>query len=80
MLIFYIICACIVFMIAGSSMHFNRRAIYRRRIIRHYAQQPNQTLPFILSDTQEAIIKQCFLNRVSTQGCIDKINQQSASH
>ena len=36
MLIFYIICGCLVFALSGLIMQFNRLAIYRRRIIRHF--------------------------------------------
>ena len=75
MLLFYILAGCAVFIIAGSIMHFNRLAIYRRRIIRHYSQQPDQASPFILSDVQEKTIKQSFQTGLSLQQCIEKLDQ-----
>jgi nucleoside permease NupC len=72
MLIFYIICGCLVFALSGLLMQFNRRAIYRRRIIRHFAAQTSPDL-FILSQPQEEKINQCFLKRVSIQECIDQL-------
>lgn len=80
MLIFYIVCGCVVFAISGVIMHINRRASYRRRIIRHFVaiqqnkQQSNaQPPPFVLTEAQEQQIKQCFLKGLSTQECIDKL-------
>ncbi len=72
MLIFYIVCACIIFAGSGVIMQLNRLAIYRRRIIRHFA-HINQKIPFILSDNQEQQIKQCFLKGISIQNCIDEL-------
>jgi len=72
MLIFYIICGCLVFALSGLLMQFNRRAIYRRRIIRHFAAQTSPEV-FILSQSQEEKINQCFLKRVSIQECIDQL-------
>jgi len=76
MLIFYIVCGCVVFAVSGLIMHINRRAIYRRRIIRHLAatqQNPAKQMPFVLTETQEQQIKQCFLEGISIQECIDKL-------
>lgn len=76
MLIFYIVCGCIVFALSGMIMHINRRAIYRRRIIRHLAatqQNSPKKIPFVLTAAQEQQIKQCFLKGISIQECIDKL-------
>ena len=73
MLIFYIICGCLVFAVSGLIMQFNRLAIYRRRVIRHLSAQTEQASPFVLSKTQEKTIKQCFLNGIKLQECIEKI-------
>ncbi|MEJ6080665.1 hypothetical protein MT391_19355 [Vibrio sp. 1-Bac 57] len=80
MLIFYIICGCLIFAISGFIVQYNRLAIYRRRIIRNLANQssltkserPPQT-PIILSDHQEQQIKQCFLKGVSIPQCIKQL-------
>ena len=72
MLIFYIICACLIFVISGLIFHFNRLAIYRRRIIRHFSNQVDYS-PFVLSQKQEKQIKQCFLKAMSIQQCIEKL-------
>lgn len=72
MLFFYIICGCLVFAVSGLIMHFNRLAIYRRRIIRHFSAMTTKT-PFVLSDNQEQQIKQCFLKGTSIQKCIDQL-------
>lgn len=72
MLIFYIICGCIVFAISGVIMQYNRLAIYRRRIIRHCSAHSQQT-PFILSTSQEQHIKQCFLKGLPIQQCIEQL-------
>lgn len=72
MMIFYIICGCLIFALSGIVMQFNRRAIYRRRIIRHFAAQSAPKL-FTLSKTQEEKIKTCFLQGVSIQKCIDQL-------
>lgn len=74
MLIFYVICAVLIFTASGFIMQVNRLAIYRRRIIRHFAQL-NQQSPFILSLDQEKKIKHCFLAGMSIQKCIDQLNQ-----
>lgn len=80
MLIFYIICGCLVFAGSGVIMQFNRLAIYRRRIIRHLAesrpsstQHSNQNSPFILSKKQEQQIKKCFLKGTKIQQCIEQL-------
>jgi len=72
MLIFYIICGCLVFFVAGTIMQFNRLAIYRRRIIKHFSTSTtyNKKSPFILSSHQEQQIKQCFLKGISIVACI----------
>jgi hypothetical protein len=70
MLFFYVICGCLIFVASGLIMHFNRLAIYRRRIIRHFSNQVDYT-PFILLKHQEVTIKQCFTNGKSIQHCID---------
>lgn len=72
MVIFYIICSCLVFALSGLIMQFNRYAIYRRRIIRHFAAQHTPKL-FTLSKTQEKKIKSCFLQGVSIQECIEQL-------
>ena len=72
MLFFYIICGCLVFAASGLIMHFNRLAIYRRRIIRHFSAMTTKA-PFVLSDNQEQQIKQCFLKGTSIQKCIDQL-------
>jgi hypothetical protein len=72
MLIFYIICGCFVFAISGLIMQYNRLAIYRRRIIRHFANSTQQ-IPYILSESQEQQIKQCFLKGISIQQCIEQL-------
>lgn len=72
MLIFYIICGCLIFAISGLIFQFNRLAIYRRRILRHFAKN-NQPKPFVLSANQEQQIKQCFLKGTSVQQCIDQL-------
>ena len=72
MLVFYIICGCLLFALSGLLMQFNRRAIYRRRIIRHFAAQTHPEV-FILSQAQEEKINQCFLKRVSIQECIEQL-------
>jgi hypothetical protein len=72
MLIFYIICGCLIFAISGLIFQFNRLAIYRRRIVRHFAKKSQRT-PFTLSEVQEQQIKQCFLKGTSIQQCIDKL-------
>ncbi|PKG37572.1 hypothetical protein [Psychromonas sp. Urea-02u-13] len=72
MLIFYIICGCFIFAASGVIMQYNRLAIYRRRIIRHFAKSSQQK-PFILSESQEQHIKQCFLKGISIQHCIEQI-------
>lgn len=66
MLFFYIICACLIFAVSGLIFHFNRLAIYRRRIIRHFSNQVGYS-PFILTKQQEAYIKQSFLKQESIQ-------------
>ncbi|MDA7746565.1 hypothetical protein N8878_04455 [Psychromonas sp.] len=76
MLVFYIICGCIVFALSGLLMQLTRIAIYRRRIIRHLSATPphnSSSKPFVLSVTQEKQIKQCFLKGVSIQECIETI-------
>jgi len=75
MLLFYVLASCVVFIIAGSIMHVNRLAIYRRRIIHHYSQKTEQATAFILSDEQENTIKKCFKRGFSTQQCIEKLEQ-----
>jgi len=78
MIIFYIICGCITFAAAGVIMQFNRLAIYRRRIIRHFTTLPQystQETPFVLSKTQEKQIKQCFLKGIKIQQCIDQLEE-----
>ena len=72
MLIFYIVCGCIIFAISGLILQFNRLAIYRRRIIRHLANS-SQVTPFILSASQEQQIKQCFLKGIPIQQCIEQL-------
>lgn len=72
MLIFYIICGVLIFAVSGVIMQVNRLAIYRRRIIRHFASKTQQT-PFILSEYQEQKIKQCFLKGISTQKCLKQL-------
>lgn len=72
MLIFYIICSCLVFLISTVIFQFNRLAIYRRRIIRHLAKQ-SQHNPFILNDQQEQQIKQHFLRGDSIKTCIHQL-------
>lgn len=72
MLIFYIICGCIIFALSSVIMQFNRLAIYRQRIIRHFINAGNP-LPFILTEQQEQQIKQCFLQGTSIQQCIDNL-------
>ena len=75
MLVFYIICGCLVFAISGLIMQFNRLAIYRRRIIRHFSTHTEQASPFVLSKAQEQTIKQCFLKGIKIQECIEKLEQ-----
>lgn len=72
MLIFYIVCGCLVFFISALVLQFNRLAIYRRRIIVHFSKQA-QHKPFILNDQQEQQIKQHFLRGDSIQICINKL-------
>jgi hypothetical protein len=72
MLFFYIICGCLVFAVSGLIMHFNRLAIYRRRIIRHFSAMAPQTT-FVLTEDQEQQIKQCFSKGTSIQKCIDQL-------
>lgn len=72
MLIFYIICGCLIFAVSGAIMQFNRLAIYRRRIIRHLAES-HQKSPFVLSKKQEQQIKQCFLKGTKIQQCIEQL-------
>lgn len=79
MLIFYIICGCAVFGVSGVIMQFNRLAIYRRRIIRHFAATPAyqaQATPFILSEEQEKQIKQCFLQATPIKECIEMLSAE----
>ena len=76
MLIFYIICSCLVFVISTVIFQFNRLAIYRRRIIRHFAQH-SQHKPFILSDQQEQQIKQHFLRGDALKVCIHQIESNN---
>jgi len=80
MLIFYIICGCLIFAVSGLIMQFNRLAIYRRRIIKRLAdnrqssmQYSDQKSPFILSEKQEQQIKQCFLKGTKIQQCIEQL-------
>lgn len=76
MLIFYILCGCVIFAGSGVIMQFNRLAIYRRRIIRHFAATPPHNAkptPFILSETQEQKIKQCFLKGLPIRECIEAL-------
>jgi len=78
MLIFYIICGCITFAGACVLMQLNRLAIYRRRIIRHFAALPQYSAPsppFVLSTKQEKKIKQCFLKGIKIQQCIDQLEE-----
>lgn len=70
MLLFYIVCGCLLFIVSGFMMQVNRLAIYRRRIIRHFANTTKHV--FILSDSQEKHIKRCFSQGVSMQKCIDQ--------
>ena len=72
MLFLYIICACFVFALSGLIMQFNRLAIYRRRIIRHFSAMSSKTL-FVPSNNQEQQIKQCFLKGTSIQKCIEQL-------
>lgn len=74
MLIFYIICGCLVFAISGLIMQFNRLAIYRRRIIRHLSGLQTQTSTVVLSKAQEQTIKQCFLKGIKIQECFEKLD------
>lgn len=79
MLIFYIICGCAVFGVSGVIMQFNRLAIYRRRIIRHFTATPayqDQLAPFILSKEQEEQIKQCFLQATPIKECIEMLSAE----
>lgn len=73
MLIFYIICGCIIFAISSLIMQFNRLAIYRQRIIRHLANNNPQT-QLVLSANQEQQIEQCFLQAIPTQQCIHQFS------
>jgi len=78
MFIFYIICACITFAIAGVVMQFNRLALYRRRIIRHFNTMPQHQAPnppFVLSEKQEKQLKQCFLKGINIQECIEQLEE-----
>ena len=77
MLIFYIICGFSIFVLSGLIMHFNRLAIYRRRIIRHF--QTKQNIVFILSKDQESIIRQCFLEALKIEVCIGRLEEQKNS-
>lgn len=72
MLIFYILCGCFVFALSGLIMHFNRLAIYRRRIIRHLAEDSEQS-PFVLSEKQEKKIKHCFSIGKPIQKCVEEL-------
>ena len=76
MLIFYVICGFLIFVLSGLIMHFNRLAIYRRRIIRHF--QTKQNVTFILSKEQEKTIKQCFLEGLKTEACIERLDEQAS--
>ena len=79
MLIFYIVCGCVVFAVSGVILHVNRMAIYRRRIIRHFANLPEHSekgVPFVLTEAQEKRIKQCFLNGDAIQLCIDRLDKK----
>jgi hypothetical protein len=78
MLIFYIICGCFIFAASGVIMQYNRLAIYRRRIIRHFAKSSQQN-PFIFSESQEQKIKQCFLKGLTMQQCIDQLKRRLLS-
>lgn len=70
MLLFYVICGVLIFAVSGLLLQFNRFAIYRRRIIRHFANTTKHT--FILSKSQEKHIKRCFYKGVSIQICIEQ--------
>jgi len=76
MLIFYIICGCLVFALSGLIMQFNRLAIYRRRIIRHLSTHTEQASPYVLSQAQEKTIKQYFLEGINIQECIKKLESE----
>jgi len=67
-----------IFALAGVLMQFNRLAIYRRRIIRHFATLPqysSQETPFVLSKTQEKKVRQCFLKGIKIQQCIEQLEE-----
>jgi len=70
MLIFYIICGVVVFALSSFLFYRNRLAIYRRRIIRDISESTQQK-PIILSNPQEQKIKQCFLNGVTREDCVN---------
>ncbi|MDN2664803.1 hypothetical protein [Psychromonas sp. 14N.309.X.WAT.B.A12] len=70
MLIFYIVCGVVVFALSSFLFHRNRLAIYRRRIIRDISES-SQKSPFMLSTQQEQKIKQCFLNGVTREECVN---------
>ncbi|RBW44024.1 hypothetical protein DS885_11975 [Psychromonas sp. B3M02] len=69
MLIFYIVCGVVVFGLSSFLFHRNRKAVYRRRIIRDLSKETQQS-PYLLSPEQEQQIKQCFLNGVTREECV----------
>jgi len=72
MIIFYIVCGLFVFVSSGLFMHMNRLATYRRRVVRYLASNRKQT-PFILSETQEQKIKECFSRGFNIDECFEQL-------